>query len=51
VTDPDESRKALLAHSRPLLERLAAIAEELATPWRDRVGVLPQPPREWYRTA
>ena len=49
VTDPDESRRALVGHSRPLLERLAAIAEELATPWRDRVGVLPQPPREWYR--
>jgi len=49
VPDPDESRKALVAHSRPLLERLAAIAEELATPWRERVGVLPQPPREWYR--
>jgi tagatose-1,6-bisphosphate aldolase len=51
VTDPDESRKALVSHSRPLLERLAAIAEALATPWRERVGVLPQPPREWYRTA
>ncbi|HEX3331255.1 MAG TPA: hypothetical protein VHS27_15115 [Gaiellales bacterium] len=51
VTDPDESREALVSRSRPLLERLAAIAEELATPWRERVGVLPQPPREWYRTA
>jgi len=51
VTDPDESRRALVSHSRPLLERLAAIAEALATPWRERVGVLPQPPREWYRTA
>lgn len=51
VTDPDESRRALVSHSRPLLQRLAAIAEELATPWRERVGVLPQPPREWYRTA
>jgi tagatose 1,6-diphosphate aldolase len=49
VTDPDESRRALVGHSRPLLARLAAIAEELATPWRDRVGVLPQPARDWYR--
>ncbi len=49
VADPDESRRALVGHSRPLLERLAAIAEELATPWRDRVGVLPQPARDWYR--
>jgi tagatose 1,6-diphosphate aldolase len=49
VADPDASRKALVTHSRPLLERLAAIAEDLATPWRARVGVLPQPPREWYR--
>jgi tagatose-1,6-bisphosphate aldolase len=50
VTDPDKSRKALVSHSRPLLERLAAIAEKLATPWRERVGVLPQPPRGWYLT-
>jgi len=49
VTDPDESRRALETHSRPLLERLAAIAERLAVPWRERVGALPQPPREWYR--
>lgn len=50
VTDPEESRRALVEHSRPLLERLAAIAERLATPWRERVGALPQPPRDWYRT-
>ena len=49
VADPDESRRALETHSRPLLERLAAIAERLAVPWRERVGALPQPPREWYR--
>jgi tagatose-1,6-bisphosphate aldolase len=49
VADPDESRRALETHSRPLLERLAAIAERLAVPWRERVGPLPQPPREWYR--
>jgi tagatose 1,6-diphosphate aldolase len=49
VVDPDESRRALLTRSRPLLERLAAIAERLAVPWRERVGALPQPPREWYR--
>jgi tagatose-1,6-bisphosphate aldolase len=49
VTDPEESRRALLSHSRPLLERLAAIAERLATPWRERVGELPPPPRGWYR--
>jgi tagatose 1,6-diphosphate aldolase len=49
VADPDESRRALEARSRPLLERLAAIAERLAVPWRERVGALPRPPREWYR--
>jgi tagatose 1,6-diphosphate aldolase len=49
VTDPEESRRALLEHSRPLLERLASLAERLATPWRDRVGALPPPPRGWYR--
>jgi hypothetical protein len=49
VSDPEESRRALLSHSRPLLERLAAIAERLASPWRDRVGALPPPPRGWYR--
>jgi tagatose 1,6-diphosphate aldolase len=49
VTDADESRRALETRSRPLLERLAGIAERLATPWRERVGPLPQPPREWYR--
>ena len=49
VVDPDESRRALLERSRPLLERLAAIAERLALPWRERVGALPQPQREWYR--
>ncbi len=49
VVDPDESRQALLTRSRPLLERLAAIAERLAVPWRERVGALPQPRREWYR--
>jgi tagatose 1,6-diphosphate aldolase len=49
LADPDASRHALETHSRPLLERLAAIAERLAVPWRERVGALPQPPREWYR--
>ena len=49
VADPDESRRALEARSRPLLGRLAAIADRLAVPWRERVGALPQPPREWYR--
>ena len=50
VADPDASRHALETHSRPLLERLAAIAERLAVPWRERVGALPQPPRDWYRS-
>jgi tagatose 1,6-diphosphate aldolase len=49
VVDPEESRRALETRSRPLLERLAAIAEGLATPWRERVGPLPRPPQEWYR--
>jgi tagatose 1,6-diphosphate aldolase len=49
VTDPEESRRALVSHSRPLLERLAAIAERLATPWRERIGPLPPPAPGWYR--
>jgi tagatose-1,6-bisphosphate aldolase len=49
VADRDESDRALEQRSRPLLERLAAIAEELAVPWRERVGPLPEPPRGWYR--
>jgi tagatose 1,6-diphosphate aldolase len=49
VADPDESLRALQERSRPLLERLAAIAERLATPWRERVGPLPRPEQGWYR--
>jgi tagatose 1,6-diphosphate aldolase len=50
VADPEASRRALEQRSRPLLERLAAIADELAVPWRERVGALPEPPRGWYRS-
>jgi tagatose 1,6-diphosphate aldolase len=49
VADPAESQRALEHRSRPLLERLAAIADTLAVPWRARVGPLPEPPRGWYR--
>jgi tagatose-1,6-bisphosphate aldolase len=49
VADAEASQRALEQRSRPLLERLAAIAEELAVPWRERVGPLPEPARGWYR--
>ena len=48
VADPAESERALHEVCRPLLERLAALAEALATPWRERVGPLPQPAHNWY---
>lgn len=49
VADAAESERALAETCRPLLERLAARAEALATPWRERVGPLPEPPHGWYR--
>jgi tagatose 1,6-diphosphate aldolase len=48
VPDESESERALASVCRPLLERLAATAERLATPWRQRVGDLPAPPYDWY---
>ncbi|HEY0387611.1 MAG TPA: hypothetical protein VGC71_04150 [Gaiellales bacterium] len=48
VADPTASQAALDEQCRPLLERLARIAEQLARPWRRRVGALPQPPYGWY---
>ena len=49
VPDEAASAAALHAECRPLLERLAATAERLATPWRERVGELPRPGYGWYR--
>ncbi len=51
VADPGESQRALDEVCRPLLERLRAIAERLAQPWRARVGELPAPAPGWYRDA
>jgi tagatose 1,6-diphosphate aldolase len=48
TADPDESQRALETVSRPRLERLAALAREYATPWRERVGVVEPPARDWY---
>jgi tagatose 1,6-diphosphate aldolase len=48
VPDEAASERALRETCRPLLERLAATAERLAQPWRDRVGPLPAPADDWY---
>lgn len=49
VEDDGESERALVSLSRPLLDRLAYVAREHATPWRDRVGPLAPPPIGWHR--
>jgi tagatose 1,6-diphosphate aldolase len=49
VEDEEASDRALREQCRPLLERLAATAERLARPWRERVGALPAPAAGWYR--
>jgi tagatose 1,6-diphosphate aldolase len=49
VADPADSERALDEVCRPLLERLAAIAQRRAQPWRTRVGALPRPAHGWYR--
>jgi tagatose 1,6-diphosphate aldolase len=51
VEDEAASERALAEECRPLLERLAGIAERLAQPWRARVGEVPAPARGWYREA
>jgi tagatose 1,6-diphosphate aldolase len=43
-----EQERALAERSRPRLERFAALARARATPWRDRVGALPQPGHDPY---
>jgi tagatose 1,6-diphosphate aldolase len=48
TADPDESQRALETVSLPRLERLAALARECATPWRERVGAVQPPARDWY---
>ncbi|MGZ4481651.1 MAG: hypothetical protein ACXVY5_05550, partial [Gaiellales bacterium] len=49
VADEEESQRLLEERCRPLLRRLAEVAEGLAQPWRSRVGELPAPPHDWYR--
>jgi tagatose 1,6-diphosphate aldolase len=49
VPDDAESERLLREHCRPLLDRLVALAERTATPWRDRVGALPAPAHGWYQ--
>jgi tagatose 1,6-diphosphate aldolase len=49
VADDAASEAELRDRSRPLLERLGASARRAATPWRERVGALPEPPLGWYR--
>ncbi len=49
VADEEESQRLLEERCRPLLRRLAEVAESLAQPWRSRVGELPAPPHDWYR--
>lgn len=48
VSEERACDEALASVSRPLLERLAAVAREHATPWRERVGPIPEPAAEWY---
>ncbi len=48
VADEAESERLLAERCRPLLDRLAALAERTATPWRERVGPLPEPEAGWY---
>ena len=49
VEDEAESDRALHEQCRPLLERLAGIAERLAQPWRERGGATDSGRRRWYR--
>lgn len=51
VADEGASERALAEVGRPLLERLATIARATATPWRMRVGPIPQPSPGWYRRS
>jgi tagatose-1,6-bisphosphate aldolase len=49
VADRAVADRALTETSRPLLERLAATARRVGTPWRERVGPIAPPPSGWYR--
>jgi tagatose 1,6-diphosphate aldolase len=51
VPDRAERERALREQCVPLLERLAAVAREHATPWRERVGEIAAPPIGWYRPS
>ena len=48
VEDAAESAEILDRECRPLLRRLAEVAERLGRPWRRRVGELPRPRHGWY---
>ena len=48
VADEAESQRVLEQVSRPLLERLGALARAHAKPWRERVGPIPAPAHDWY---
>jgi tagatose 1,6-diphosphate aldolase len=50
VEDRAAADRALAETSRPLLERLAASARLLGTPWRRRLGAIAPPPPGWHRT-
>jgi tagatose 1,6-diphosphate aldolase len=51
VEDEQESERALLETSRPLLDRLAVVARRHARAWRERVGEIPPPHPSWYQAA
>jgi tagatose 1,6-diphosphate aldolase len=51
VAGEPESEAALRDVSRPLLERLAAVARAHAQPWRERVGAIAAPEPGWYRAS
>ncbi|CAA9550087.1 MAG: hypothetical protein AVDCRST_MAG79-2628 [uncultured Thermoleophilia bacterium] len=49
VADRAAADRSLVETSVPLLERLAATARRLGTPWRERVGPIAAPPPGWHR--
>jgi tagatose-1,6-bisphosphate aldolase len=48
VPDLADQQRLLAERATPLLQRLAAVARDHATPWRDRVPPVPIPPSGWY---
>jgi tagatose 1,6-diphosphate aldolase len=51
VDDEQESERALLETSHPLLDRLAVVARRHARSWRERVGEIPLPHPSWYQAV